>query len=301
MERYTINQLPSNKDIDEDLLSYDQKEIRNNAKKIYHYGDEMQCNCCGKILPIDEFYVKDRHTGRRSKKCKDCQMKQMGVIELGKQRYADKILSKGFRRCSVCKEIKPLYKFTKSKTGYGGYANNCYSCSQSLHHKYIIEQNRNIGDHYVSQYVLRKYGIKQLSDTDLDKYRNEIIQKRQPRYAFDDKTFATPSMLAKYLFKKYKIPRTRSIKRLQGGCSPEECLISESKWRSFSITKGKIRVTDVVTGDIMYFKSTRDEGLLSMFSSDCVSRCVLAGGGTSRVTKLSKYKNPCKIERIISL
>ena len=84
-------------------------------------------------------------------------MKSMGVVEIGKLRFADKIEDKGFRRCSYCKTIKPLTEFRKNKGQKNGISNNCYECTHELHHQFIMKQKEEIGDHYVKQYCLRNY------------------------------------------------------------------------------------------------------------------------------------------------
>lgn len=293
---YTINQFPKNKDIDVTKLNEYQIIIRNN-KRTYAYKKEKTCNKCFKKQPIEEFYIKDKSTGRRNLYCRDCQMKRGGVIEIGKQRFANIIEDKGFRRCSVCKEIKPLSKFKKHKAQKNGISNTCYECSNILHQKYLKKQTKQVGNFYVKQYALSKYGLR-ISNDEIEKYRTEIIRNRKHKYFIEDKSFLTARDFAIYIKKTYNIPIFRTEKRLSTGAKEDECTLPEYEYRKLKSggNKGNIRVTDTVTGETFTFFNTRDIGLLKMFGSDTILKGIKSGmpiGG-----KRSKYPNPCIIERI---
>jgi hypothetical protein len=293
--KHSIEQYPKFKDFDNSQLNEYQIEIRNNQKK-YKYGKTKTCTKCHKKLPIKEFYIKDKYTGKRSGYCRDCQMREANVLEIGKLRFADKILKKGFRRCSVCKEIKPLTEYSKSKSGYGGYSNNCYECSNRLHSEFLQKQKEIIGGFYVKQYVLSKYGVR-ISDDEIENYRHEIRENRKPKYFIDDKSFITIRDFARYIERKYGNPITMTEKRIMKGKTEDECKLTESEMRSLAYTKGKIKVTDTISGKTFDFKNTRDKRLLKMFSTSAITKAIKTGEPT-RITKLSKYKNPCTIERI---
>ncbi len=290
---YSLEQFPKNKDIVN--LSDEQKFIRQNLKK-YVYKDKFTCVKCGKEQPIQEFYVADINTGRRKKSCRDCQMKAADVIEIGKFRFAKKILDKGFRRCSVCKEIKPITDYTKSKTGYRGYSNNCYECSNKLHGEYLKKQQEEIGLFYIKQYGLRK-GISEFTNEIIEQLKTEIIENRKPKYFIDGLEFVTVADFARYIEVKYGLPVTMTIKRIYEGKTEEQCKMTESEMRSIAYTKGKIKVTDTVTGEVFWFNNTNDEKLTKMFSRSAITRGIKTGEKT-RITGLSKYKNPCIITRI---
>ena len=183
--KYLIEQYPKFKDFDNSRLSEYQIYIRRNQKK-HKYGKTKVCTKCHKKLAIEEFYVKDKNTGRRSNCCRDCQMKESGVLEIGKCRFSDKIMKKGFRRCSVCKEIKPLTEFSKQKNVYGEHSRLCLKCSHKLHKEYLQKQNKEVGDFYVRQYGLRK-GITEFNPEIIEGLRDEIIESRKPKYFFDNK------------------------------------------------------------------------------------------------------------------
>lgn len=294
--QYTIEQYPKNKDFDISKLNEYQIFIRNNQKK-YKYGKTKTCSKCFKKLPIKEFYVKDKETGRRCSYCRDCQMREADIIEIGKVRYAKDILKKGFRRCSVCKETKPLTAYSKSVTGYAGYSNNCYECSNKLHGEFIQKQKNEISDFYVRQYGLR-IGVIEFTNEVMEQLRNEIIESRKPKYFHNGNEFLTLVDFAKYIELKYNIPTTTTEKRISDGAKEIDCIIPEKQYRSLKsgTNKGKVKVTDTVTGKVFIFFNTKDTALLKMFGLDTITKGIKSGkpiGG-----KRSRYHNPCIIERI---
>ncbi len=100
--------------------------------------------------------------------------------------------------------------------------------------------------------------------------------------------------------KEYGNPISMTEKRISEGKTTEDCKLTESEMRSLAYTKGKIKVTDTVNGEIFTFKNTQDVGLIGMFSKKTISNAIKTGNPT-RITKLSKYKNPCIIERILPI
>jgi hypothetical protein len=292
--RYLIEQFPKNKDITN--LSDEQKLIRKNQKK-YIYKDKYTCIKCGKQMPIQEFYVADKNSGRRKTGCRDCQMKADGVVEIGKVRFSRKILNKGFRRCSVCKDIKPITFYSKSKKIIGGHVHNCNDCSYKLSQKYIKAQRVTIGLFYIKQYGKQKYGISEFGHNLITKLRKEIIENRKPKYFVDGKKYVTIAGFARYIESKYGLPITTTISRIYKGKTEEQCKLTESETRSISYTKGKIKVTDNITREVFEFNNTSDERLLKMFSKSTIVKCIKTGKKT-RITRLNKYKNPCTIVRI---
>jgi hypothetical protein len=257
----------------------------------------MTCNKCFKKQPIAEFYIKDKNTGRRNLSCRDCQMKQAGVVEIGKQRFANEIEDKGFRRCTVCKDIKPLTEFTKNKGQKNGISNTCYHCNHKLHNEFLMKQKEEIGDFYVKQYCLRNYKYNPKTKEDIEKYRNEIKEKRKPKYFIDNKSFVTIADTARYIEEVYGLPKTMTRRRITEGKTLEDCKLTENQMRSKAYTQGQIKVTDTVTGGVFYFKNSLDKDLLKMFAK-CTIASAIKSGKPTRVTSSSKYKNPCIIERI---
>jgi hypothetical protein len=233
---YTINKYPKNKKTDTIGMSEFQIFIRNN-QKVYEYKDEKTCNNCFFIQPIKEFYIVDKHTGRRKNKCRDCQLKERGVIEIGKQRFADEIFKKGFKRCTVCKNIQHINSFCKNKSRGDGISSVCTCCSGKLHKDYIRNGNKELSNHYVKEYGKYNYKLKDFNQEIIDKLRNEIIEKRKPKYFLDDLSFLTVTEMAKYILKKYKIPITTVEKRMSEGCNEYQCTLTRKQFTRYNLKK----------------------------------------------------------------
>lgn len=286
---YTIEQWPKNKDFDISKMSFDQMSLRVNAK-VRKYGKEITCKKCNKTQPIAEFYIKDKKTGRRATQCRDCHMKSIGVVEIGKQRFAFKIAAKGFRRCSVCKEIKPLTQYHKVKTQYLGIANNCCECSAKLYSKWFKHQKETIGISYVQEYG-KRIGVKKFTKKIIEKLRAEIVNSRSPHYFVDGLEFVTVRDFARYIEVNYGVRVQATEARIRSGKNEEDCKLSESETRSIAYTQGEIKVSDSITGKVFVFKNSNDPELLKMFSKSAITHAIQTKKKT-RVTKLSKYVNP---------
>lgn len=81
-------------------------------------------------------------------------------------------------------------------------------------------------------------------------------------------------------------------------CWCPECNIDsrlESNKRKLS--KGKIKVTDLVTNEIFIFDSLADKKLLKMLSHTLIKKA-LKTDGITKIHYRCRYKNPCKVERI---
>jgi len=295
-KEYSHTQYPKFKDFQPEELSNDQILIRTNKKK-YVYGNTINCRTCGNDLPIAEYYIKDRHTGRRSTQCRDCELRADGIVEIGKTRFAMIIFKKNFRRCAVCKDTLPLTEFSHDKNRYGGYSNNCKGCNAAGVAALQQKGKTEITDWYVKEYG-KRFGITNFDEETIAKLRQEIIEKREPKYFLDGKEFLTAVDLAKYIESKYGLPLTMTKKRIADGKTPEECKISEHDARSAAYTKGKVKVTDMVTGKVYEFKNTRDPDLLKMFSVLSITNGLKGRIIGERQTKANKYPNPCTIERV---
>lgn len=300
MKKYKIKQYPQNKDIPLNALSIEQIWTRDSMNSIQTMPEgatgQRKCKCCGKELPLSEFYFKNSERTRQDTTCKDCRLKNAGILTVGKVRFSKALLKKNFRRCSICKQILPLSKFNPSSKGYGGYVNTCKECNVTLTKYYRQKQQLHPGRFYLRQYGLRK-GIREFTDEIYEKLRQEIEDKRAERYFLDGKGFVTVSDFADYMFSTYGIPVTTTKKRISEGYSTEQCRLTQSEARSRVHTKGSIIVTDTVTGEIFHFRNTRDGGLRKMFSTSAITRCIGTGEPT-KITRLSKYPNPCTIQRI---
>ena len=199
--KYNLKQYPGNKKIDPLLLSKYQLELRKNKDKIK--GKTKVCRRCLIEQPEEEFYVRKRcpETKKvliRRHICRDCTMRQMGVKEIGKLRFSIKLLKSHFRRCTVCKEIKPLTEYYKSKGQMGGYSHNCKQCSFEKHREWFIEN----------------------------------YEYQKPKYFINEHSFRTAYDLAKYILGAYGIPMTTTLNRIHKGCSEGECIISKKEFRN---------------------------------------------------------------------
>lgn len=296
-KKYTIEQFPKNKTINASKLNEYQIDIRNNQKK-YIYAKEKTCNTCGNKQSINEYYIRDRKTGRRNNKCRDCCLKSQGVLEIGKQRFADKIYNKGFRRCSVCKDIKPLDLFTKNKHQHGGISNNCYECAKKLHDEFVQKSKKEIGEHYVKEYGKRN-GITTFDVTVIENLREKIKDSRKPKYKLDGELFLTARDLAKFINRNYNIPITTTEKRINEGANEKECTITEKEYRIIKsgTNKGQIKVTDTITKKVYVFRNTCDTRLGKMISAEAVRKGIKTGNPVGGYRN-SLWKNPLMIERI---
>ena len=295
IKRYAIEQFPKNKL----LIGFSpiQLEIRKYQK--LKLVKSKICNQCWNLLPLSEFYTKKRKDNSiyYDCKCRDCRIKNQGAIEIGKHRFAKKIFSKGFRRCSICKEIKPLSDFSKCVNKFGNYSSNCYECNKKKLDKYRESWKNNISDFYVKQYA-KRHKIKIDDKNSIDSLRDEIKNKNKPKYFLDGLEFVTKESFSDYIYEKYKISKDATLKRLQKGYKESECIIPEKELRILKngSNKGMIKVIDTVTKEEFIFRNTRDEKLLKMFSCFTINKGIKTGlpvGG-----KRSKYKNPCIIKRL---
>lgn len=263
MGKYKLTQYPANRQVA--LLTGDQQYIRDNV-----IGEDGKvCVKCGFLQPIRNFWFhikpKANEPGRMDKTCKDCRLKAAGVKEIGKLRFSTAILAKGFRRCSVCKIIKPITDFHHNKKSYGGYANNCSECSYSLHASYF------------------------------EKIYVPVV--KQIKHKLDGQEFYTRISFAKFIESKYKIEVAAVLKRIEMGYSDTDCIRTEYDLKSSSRSEGKIRVTNIVTNEVFTFRSSNDPELLLMFSKSTVLD-LMKSGKPSTVKKSSKYQYPCIIQRL---
>lgn len=292
---YFIEQYPKNKDFDISKLSTYQVYIRKN-EKIKKFKKTKVCNKCFHRLPIEEFYIKNKDTNRYSNSCRDCQLKSMGILEIGKTRFSMKILDKGFRRCSICKEIKPLTDFYLNKSKHKGISNNCKECSRIKLKNFQDTQRDNLGDFYVKQYGKNK-GINEFTEDIINKLREELKEKRKPKFNVDGIDFYTIKEFAEYIKEEYNNPITQTYNRLLKGKSPEQCKLSEKEIRSSAYTKGQIKLTDTITGKVYLFKNTVDAvsskmiGYSSIIKGIKTKKPVGGYGG-------SLWKNPLIVERV---
>jgi len=233
MKKYTIEQFPKNKDFGSSKLSAAQLKLRANATQQSLLTEETRvCKICRKKLPITEFYVRDKVTGVRRIRCKDCVLKSEGVVELGKIRFARKLLEKGFKKCGMCKTIKPLFEFREDKNQSKRHISVCYECNSKL----FRIQKETLGDSYVKNYIKRN----NLSIT-LDEARKIILETREHRFIIDNKSFKTLLDFTIYVFQQYSIPLSTTANRIRNGYTENDCKLSQHEFQSRSVKKNYIK------------------------------------------------------------
>jgi len=223
------------------------KEIFENKKIDYkYYRDNLICIDCKCKKTIDDFHIKEKKTGRIDTACKECIAKRDGVKNFGLLTISKELFNKGFRKCSICKDVKELEKFSKNKTSSGGYSHNCYECQTQLTKKYVIEQRENLGDYHLTQYCVRKYKISKEEVTNelRELARIEILEKRKPKFNLDGKYFFNQKDFAKYVYKNYGVPISTVLGRIRDGKKEKDCIISNTVYRSNAVKlwhKNKIK------------------------------------------------------------
>jgi len=362
-KKYTIEQFPKFKKFEDDILSKDQILLRHNSKERKIKGETKKCKTCNRILHIIEFWFCGAARVYRYNDCRDCKLKDKGVIEIGKTRVSNILSDKNVRRCGRCKDIKPFHEFYNDKR-YGKEC-TCKICSKEKNDIYVKKNKEEISDVYIKRYYYKKYKKEEFTDELLEKLRLDILEKRRFKFFIDDKKFKTKKPFTQYIEKKYGISasvvyrrlkqgweskdckisiekekedlrkiqeRNKKLKssknpilfldgksftsklkfaeyvyekydikvatvraRLQKGYTEEECLYSENEVRRMKRSKGKIKVTDIITGEIMFFVNSNDPKLLENFRDYTIRKALKDGIQT---TTEEKYSNPCIIERI---
>jgi len=72
-----------------------------------------------------------------------------------KQTQQEELFRQGLRRCSVCKEIKPLIDFGKEKRTKLGYKSLCKKCNNKKNHEY--QHSSHEWKAYLSKYMIEYY------------------------------------------------------------------------------------------------------------------------------------------------
>lgn len=243
--------------------------------------NKIACKICGIKKGLNDYYLKDRKTGRISTQCKKCFITSMGVKEPGKYELSIKLFKDGLRKCSFCKVIKNLSEFTKAKNEYGGYAHECYECSQKRVKTYRKKQKENIGFHYLNRFVIENYKAKryQITPELIDVARAHVELKRAMKYHLDGKEFDTIRDFARYAGKKYGLKPSCIEKRIDAGHSESDSILPNSDMRSKfgNKSKGMVQVTDITTNEIKTFTTLTRAMRYFNISSDVANRCISTG------------------------
>ena len=133
-----------------------------------HQKTHKMCPRCRQIKSVSEFWKnRSSHDGLGSY-CSQCgrvldRIRRPRRGPNKKQIERRKLISRGLKRCSLCKEIKPLRKFTKDKHKDDGHISRCKSCISPQHHRAMRERKR-----------LFKMGVKQCSQCKKIKVLNDF-------------------------------------------------------------------------------------------------------------------------------
>ena len=91
------------------------------------------CTICLVERPIAEFYTNGNRVRRA---CKSCNLRSLGVVDIGKQKNRLELAAAGLRICSDCKRTKSLdHDFCNSKRAFLGKTNTCKACAKTRNDK----------------------------------------------------------------------------------------------------------------------------------------------------------------------
>ncbi len=294
-----IKQWSTSTRINWDSLSEEQKQLRREAQIVLN-GETRICNQCFKEQEITEYWWSDKKKGKRQPKCRDCCLRNKGIVEVGKVRHALVVLDKGFRKCCDCKRVLPMHEnFHRNENEFGGYSHICITCADKRQRKFQSRQQRVIGKSYVKRWAKEnKLPYNEVEHYEL--YKEQIMAKRVPKYFCDGKDFVTLRDFARYIEEKYSIPITATENRMHDGAKEEECKLSDFQYRTLKsgCNKGRVEVTDTVTGEKKVFINTAEAERVMHIGAGMLLECIKSGLPT-RIGNTSKYKNPCLVKRLL--
>ena len=96
-----------------------------------------RCTKCKVIAPFDYFYRDKTNKKGMHGWCKECHKTyKNGKLNLKQENDLKEEIS--FKKCTKCKEIKPLNEFYKQSKSKDGYAYQCKDCRRIMKRKYTI-------------------------------------------------------------------------------------------------------------------------------------------------------------------
>lgn len=92
------------------------------------------CKICDITKPLTEFHKDKSKVDGLNFYCKPCHIKkQKEYMKKGPKNLVPRQWNKDGKKCSRCKEVKPITEFHKSTLRYDGLDNRCKKCSYELH------------------------------------------------------------------------------------------------------------------------------------------------------------------------
>jgi hypothetical protein len=132
MNKYKITRHQTSINIDLSTLSKEQLVLR--SKEIEEQGEKKICKTCLKNKLFGKYRLRLARRGVKGifydATCKDCHARKRGTKEIGKLKYAKELFNKGFRKCTACKNTKPLTEYYLNKASHTGIMNDCKDCSK---------------------------------------------------------------------------------------------------------------------------------------------------------------------------
>lgn len=108
------------------------KEKLEEKQKLFEAGLK-ECSKCGKVLPVDEFYVSTRTVDGRYGWCKSCcaaskreRYNKNNADKVAKTKEKEELLLLGKKRCAICGKI-----FDISETTGNFYVSYCNDCNRN--------------------------------------------------------------------------------------------------------------------------------------------------------------------------
>jgi 5-methylcytosine-specific restriction endonuclease McrA len=108
----------------------------------YQEPTSKVCTMCGQEKPLDAFYIKDKHTGRRFSWCRDCHLWRTNEYHHRKSEPAREVKRNApkptEKRCTRCGEVKSLDSFHKAGNRHRSWCKACRAIEKAEY----TERNR---------------------------------------------------------------------------------------------------------------------------------------------------------------
>jgi recombination endonuclease VII len=121
---------------------------------------EKTCRDCQQTKPASEFYPNNQKKDGLSTYCKPCfKARQAGYYKEGHPRP---VMPEGMKRCSTCKELKPIDQFSSNRTTKDGKSYTCKPCSVEsvrAYHRRNPEKHREYNKDWARRNPERKKDI----------------------------------------------------------------------------------------------------------------------------------------------